>query len=66
MLQTLPLAELLRQFRAEAHLSQEELAERAGISARAIGDIETGVSLWPRAITIALLAEALQLDSQSR
>jgi predicted ATPase/DNA-binding XRE family transcriptional regulator len=66
MLQTLPLADLLRQFRAEAHLSQEELAERAGISARAIGDIETGVSLWPRAITIALLAEALELDSQSR
>lgn len=66
MLQTLPLADLLRQFRAEAHLSQEELADRAGISARAIGDIETGVSLWPRAITVSLLAEALALDAESR
>jgi predicted ATPase/DNA-binding XRE family transcriptional regulator len=65
-MQTLPLANLLRQFRAEAHLSQEELADRAGISARAIGDIETGVSVWPRAITISLLAEALALDAQSR
>ena len=60
------LAELLRQYRAEAHLSQEQLAERAGISARAIGDIETGVSRWPRAITVALIAEALELDARSR
>jgi predicted ATPase/DNA-binding XRE family transcriptional regulator len=60
------LSELLRQYRAEAHVSQEELAERSGVSARTIGDIETGVSLWPRAITISLIAEALQLDATSR
>ena len=47
-------------------MSQEELAERAGVSARAIGDIETGISLWPRAITISLIAEALQLDATAR
>jgi predicted ATPase/DNA-binding XRE family transcriptional regulator len=63
---SLPLSELLRQYRAEAHVSQEELAERAGVSARAIGDIETGISLWPRAITISLIAEALQLDAAAR
>jgi predicted ATPase/transcriptional regulator with XRE-family HTH domain/Tfp pilus assembly protein PilF len=61
-----PLAELLRRHRAEAHLTQEELAERAGVSARAIGDIETGVSLWPRAITVSLIAEALGLDAESK
>jgi predicted ATPase/DNA-binding XRE family transcriptional regulator len=60
------LAELIRQHRARAHLSQEELAERAGVSARTIGDIETGISLWPRAITISLIAEALELDAQAR
>jgi predicted ATPase/DNA-binding XRE family transcriptional regulator len=63
---SLPLSELLRRYRAEAHVSQEELAERAGVSARAIGDIETGISFWPRAITISLIAEALQLDATAR
>jgi predicted ATPase/DNA-binding XRE family transcriptional regulator len=61
-----PLSDLLRRYRAEAHVSQEELAERAGVSARTIGDIETGISLWPRTITISLIAEALQLDAASR
>ncbi len=60
------LAELVQQYRAQAHLSQEELAERAGISARTIGDIETGISLWPRAITISLIVEALKLDARAR
>ncbi len=66
MLQTLPLAELARRYRAQARLSQEELADRARVSVRTIGDIETGVSLWPRAITISLIAEALGLDAASR
>ncbi|MGC2407678.1 MAG: tetratricopeptide repeat protein [Candidatus Cybelea sp.] len=66
MTASFPLSELLRRYRAEAHVSQEELAERAGVSARAIGDIETGISLWPRAITISLIAEALQLDATAR
>ena len=64
MSRSLLLAELLRQYRTEAHLSQEELAERAGIAARTIGDFETGVSLSPRAITISLLSEALGLDGK--
>jgi predicted ATPase len=66
MIRSLPLAELLRRYRAEAHVSQEELAERAGVAARTIGDIETGVSLWPRAITISLISEALGLDAPSK
>lgn len=66
MSHTLPLGELLRQYRTEARLSQEELAERAGIAARTIGDLETGVSLTPRAITISLLCEALGLDAECK
>jgi predicted ATPase/transcriptional regulator with XRE-family HTH domain len=65
-LETLPVGELLRRYRAEARLTQGELAERAGIGARTISDIETGISLRPRAITISLVAEALGLDAQSR
>jgi predicted ATPase/DNA-binding XRE family transcriptional regulator len=60
------VGELLRQYRADAHLSQKELADRAGVSARTIGNIETGVAPWPNAITLSLIAEALGLDSPSR
>lgn len=60
------LGELLRTFRSEALLSQEALAERAQVSARTIGDIETGVSRAPRLITIMLLAEAMKLSPADR
>jgi DNA-binding XRE family transcriptional regulator len=39
---------LLRRYRQAAGLSQEELAERAGLSARTVGDLERGVSHAPR------------------
>jgi predicted ATPase/DNA-binding XRE family transcriptional regulator len=61
-----PLADLLRTYRTDARLSQEALAERAGVSARTIGDIETGIARAPRAITISLLAEALGLQPDER
>lgn len=60
------LAELLKSFRSAAHLSQEALAERAGLSTRTIGDIETGVARTPRLVTIMLIAEALALDERER
>jgi DNA-binding XRE family transcriptional regulator len=47
-------------------LTQEALAERAGLSARAISDLERGVNRAPRKETLRLLAEALQLTSESR
>jgi transcriptional regulator with XRE-family HTH domain len=37
-----PFAVLLRQYRAAAGLSQDELAERAGLSRRGISDLERG------------------------
>jgi predicted ATPase/transcriptional regulator with XRE-family HTH domain len=60
------LAELLQAFRSAAHLSQEALSERAGLSTRTISDIETGVARTPRLVTIMLLAEALALPAAER
>src|SRR5207244_5811782 len=45
---------------------QEELAERAGMSRRSIGDMERGVVHTPRKDTVALLAEALALSPQDK
>jgi predicted ATPase/transcriptional regulator with XRE-family HTH domain len=56
---------LLRQHRLTAGLTQEALAERAGISARGVQDLERGVRRAPRAETVRLLAEALGLDADS-
>ena len=58
--------EILRQYRQAAHLSQEELSERAGLSKRAISDLERGVNRTPRHATLALLADALQLPPPER
>jgi predicted ATPase/DNA-binding CsgD family transcriptional regulator len=56
-------AELLRQYRIAAGLTQEELAERARISLRAIGDLERGARRTPHKDTVRLLAEALHLSN---
>lgn len=58
-----PFGELLRRYRMAAGLTQEELAERAGLSRRAIGALETGDRRTPHKETIALLAEALGLTA---
>jgi DNA-binding CsgD family transcriptional regulator/transcriptional regulator with XRE-family HTH domain len=57
---------LLRHARVAAGLTQEELAERAGLSTRGISDLERGARRTPRRDTLALLAEALQLDEVER
>jgi predicted ATPase/transcriptional regulator with XRE-family HTH domain len=57
---------LLRQHRFTAGLTQEALAERAGVSARGVQDLERGLRLAPRAETVRLLADALGLDAESR
>ena len=54
-------AALLRLYRREAGLTQEALAERAGVSARAVSDLERGLYLAPRRDTVSLLIEALGL-----
>ena len=57
---------LLRHHRLTAGLTQEELAERAGLSARGVQDLETGGRTSPRAETVRLLADALELDAEAR
>ncbi|HEV2238206.1 MAG TPA: helix-turn-helix domain-containing protein, partial [Ktedonobacterales bacterium] len=51
--------DLLRRQRRAAGLTQEELAARAGLSARGIADLERGARRTPRRDTVALLVRAL-------
>src|SRR5215469_9538062 len=57
----LSFAGLLRQLRAEARVTQEELAEAAGVSPRSVSDLERGVNRTARKDTARLLADALGL-----
>jgi predicted ATPase/DNA-binding XRE family transcriptional regulator len=57
---------LLRQFRAAAGISQEVLAERAGLSRRGIADLERGRRNFPYGDTIRRLADALGLAPDQR
>lgn len=58
-----PFGELLRQHRILTGLTQEALAERAGLSRRAISDLERGVNHTPQPGTLDLLVQALQLSA---
>lgn len=58
-------ADLLRRHRRGAGFTQEELAERAGLSARTISDLERGVKLTPRRDTLQLLGAALELSDEA-
>src|SRR3954471_7474593 len=62
----LDFGSLLRRCRMTVGLTQDELAERAGVSPRSVGDIERGVSRAPQRHTIKLLAEALGLTGTER
>ena len=57
---------LLRQLRDEAGLTQDELAEAAQVSQRAVSDLERGVNATARKDTAVLLAGALGLDGPVR
>src|ERR1700728_4573084 len=54
---------LLRQYRLAAGLSQQELADKSGISVRAIANMERGRTTRPYRSTLGLLTDALGLDS---
>jgi predicted ATPase/transcriptional regulator with XRE-family HTH domain len=58
--------EVLRRLRSGAALSQEALAERAGLSKRGISDLERGARQAPRLETVRLLADALALGEADR
>jgi transcriptional regulator with XRE-family HTH domain len=57
---------LLRRLRERALVSQEELAARAGVSVRAIGNLEQGRVGRPRGGSVRLLADALGLVGLER
>src|SRR5215207_5515999 len=57
---------LLRRYRVAAGLTQEELAERAGVSTRGISDLERGAHGLPRKDTLQLLLDALALSPTDR
>ena len=59
----LSFARLLRQLRAEARLTQEELAEAAKLSPRTVSDLERGINRTARKDTAESLADALDLAS---
>jgi predicted ATPase/transcriptional regulator with XRE-family HTH domain len=63
---TTSFAALLRRHRIATGLSQEALAERAGLSARAISDLERGARRAPYRETVRLLADALDLVPADR
>src|SRR5580698_4865925 len=57
---------MLRQLRAGAALTQEELAEAAGLNPRTVSDLERGLATTPHKDTVRLLADALQLGGSAR
>jgi transcriptional regulator with XRE-family HTH domain len=57
---------LLQRRRDEAGLTQDELAEAAQVSQRAISDLERGINRTARLDTARLLAGALGLDGLAR
>src|SRR4051794_18240000 len=56
----------LRRYRETAGLSQEALAEKAGLSARGVSDLERGLVRVPRLDTLSRLAEAMTLSQGDR
>ena len=59
-------AGLLRELRVAARLTQEELAEAAGLSPRTVSDLERGVNRTAHKDTARLLADALHLIGPAR
>jgi DNA-binding SARP family transcriptional activator/DNA-binding XRE family transcriptional regulator len=55
---------LVRAYRREAGLTQQELAVRAGLSVAALRDIEQSRRRRPRLSSVVALANALSLDSE--
>jgi transcriptional regulator with XRE-family HTH domain len=59
------IAGRLRKLRAAAGYSQQELATRAGLSIRAVTQIEQGTTPDPRVSTVVALVGALGVDFEA-
>jgi predicted ATPase/DNA-binding XRE family transcriptional regulator len=60
---TSQFADLLRRYRRRSGLTQEELAERAGLSPSAVSQLERGLTQAPHKDTVQLLTAALDLPA---
>jgi predicted ATPase/transcriptional regulator with XRE-family HTH domain len=60
------VGDLLRRYRVDAGFTQEDLAERAAISARTVSDIERGLRTSIYRDTATRLAQALRLEGSAR
>ena len=56
----------LQRMRHLSGLTQDQLAELSGLSARCISDLERGINASPRASTVGRLSDALRLDAAAR
>jgi transcriptional regulator with XRE-family HTH domain len=65
-LEQVSFGQLLRHFRLAAGLSQETLAERAGLSVQGLSLLENGRRQAPYRSTVAMLAQALDLSREER
>src|SRR6266550_3710783 len=54
---------ILRRYRGARGLTQDQLAERAGLHTQEISKLERSVRRAPRSTTVEFLAEALKLDA---
>jgi transcriptional regulator with XRE-family HTH domain len=61
-----PFGARLAAWRRSAGLSQEDLADRSGLSVRAISNLEHGRTRWPHPGSVSRLAGALGLTGQAR
>jgi transcriptional regulator with XRE-family HTH domain/tetratricopeptide (TPR) repeat protein len=61
---TTAFGDFLRFYRSRVPLTQEELAERTGLSTRAISDMERGRTLSPQFRTVQLLVDGLGLRGE--
>ncbi|HET7272215.1 MAG TPA: helix-turn-helix domain-containing protein, partial [Rubrobacter sp.] len=64
--QDAPFGPRLRRLREAAGLTQEELASRAGLTAKAVSALERGERKRPYPHTVRSLAEALELSERER
>src|SRR5215470_3261793 len=60
------LGALLRRYRGRLGLTQEELADRAGLYPQQISHLERDLVRRPRSTTVQFLADALKLDLEER
>lgn len=56
----------LAELRLIRGLTQADLAERTGLSARCVSDLERGLNAAPRLSTLHMLADGLELDPDEK